>query len=124
MLANLPSSHLSEMLADQFPESEPFVQFANQNQATVGSDVRSLEIDFEKWIAMLANLPSSHLNHSSCASCVAAACNMIQRIIGTSFPSESFEATLTTASAIPSANTASRFTAATMLANLKSIKFS
>ena len=36
------------MLLNQFPETEPFVQFANQNQATVGSDVRSLEIDFQQ----------------------------------------------------------------------------
>ena len=34
------------MLADQFPESESLVQLPNQDQATVGSDVRSLEIDF------------------------------------------------------------------------------
>ena len=38
------------MLVNQFSETEPFVQFANQNQATVGSDARSLEIDFEKSI--------------------------------------------------------------------------
>ena len=31
------------MLVNQFSETEPFVQLANQNQATVGSDVRSLE---------------------------------------------------------------------------------
>ena len=31
------------MLVNQFSETEPFVQFANQNQATVGGDVRSLE---------------------------------------------------------------------------------
>ena len=37
------------MLVNQFSETEPFAQFANQNQASiprVGSDVRSLEIDF------------------------------------------------------------------------------
>ena len=38
------------MLVDQLAESESFIQFANENQATVGSDVRSLEIDFEKSI--------------------------------------------------------------------------
>ena len=31
----------AEMLVNQFSETEPFVQFANQNQATVGSDVRT-----------------------------------------------------------------------------------
>ena len=36
------------MLVNQFSETEPFVQFANQNQATVGGDVRSLEIDFQQ----------------------------------------------------------------------------
>ena len=36
------------MLVNQFSETEPFVQFANQNQTTVGSDVRSLEIDFQR----------------------------------------------------------------------------
>ena len=34
------------MLLDQLPESEPFVQFANENQPAIGSDARSLEIDF------------------------------------------------------------------------------
>ena len=38
------------MLADQFPESESLVQLPNQDQATVGSNSRSLEIDFEKSI--------------------------------------------------------------------------
>ena len=37
-------------LAGQFSEPEAFVQFANQNQATVGSDLRSLEIDFQQII--------------------------------------------------------------------------
>ena len=41
-------SRVAEMLLNQFSETEPFVQFANQNQATVGSDVRSLEIDFQQ----------------------------------------------------------------------------
>ena len=39
---------VAEMLVNQFSETEPFVQFANQNQTTVGSDVRSLEIDFQR----------------------------------------------------------------------------
>ena len=37
---------IAEMLRNQFSETEPFVQFANQNQATVGSDVRSLSLKF------------------------------------------------------------------------------
>ena len=41
-------SRVAEILIDQLPETEPLVQFANQNQATVGSDVRSLEIDFQR----------------------------------------------------------------------------
>ena len=36
------------MLVNQFSETEPCVQFANQNQAAVGSDARSLEIDFQQ----------------------------------------------------------------------------
>ena len=38
---------VAEMLLDQLPESEPFVQFANENQPAIGSDARSLEIDFQ-----------------------------------------------------------------------------
>ena len=41
---------VAEMLADQFPESESLVPLPNQDQATVGGDSRSLEIDFEKSI--------------------------------------------------------------------------
>ena len=35
------------MLLDQLPEPEPFVQLADQNEPAVGSDARSLEIDFQ-----------------------------------------------------------------------------
>ena len=38
------------MLVNQFSESEPLVQLANENQPAIGSDARSLEIDFEKSI--------------------------------------------------------------------------
>ena len=44
------------MLVNQFSETEPFVQFANQNQATVGGDVRSLEIDFQQAVETLAGM--------------------------------------------------------------------
>ena len=47
---------VAEMLVNQFSETEPFVQFANQNQATVGSDVRSLEIDFQRAVENLAGM--------------------------------------------------------------------
>ena len=43
------------MLVNQFSETEPFVQFANQNQATVGGDVRSLEIDFQQVVELSWN---------------------------------------------------------------------
>ena len=36
------------MLVDQLAQSEPLVQFPNENQATIRGDARSLEIDFEK----------------------------------------------------------------------------
>jgi hypothetical protein len=35
------------MLLDQFSKPESLVEFAHQNQAAVGSDVRALEIDLE-----------------------------------------------------------------------------
>ena len=38
------------MLVDQLPESESFIQFANENQTAIRGDSRSLEIDFEKSI--------------------------------------------------------------------------
>ena len=36
------------MLVDQLAQSEPLVQFPNENQATIRGDARSLEIDFQK----------------------------------------------------------------------------
>jgi len=36
------------MLIDQFPEPEPLVEFAHQDQAAVGSDARTLKIDLER----------------------------------------------------------------------------
>ena len=48
------------MLVNQFSETEPFVQFANQNQATVGGDVRSLEIDFQRLVETKAVNDSSN----------------------------------------------------------------
>ena len=38
------------MLINQLPKTEPLVQLTNNYQPTVGSDTRSLEIDFEKSI--------------------------------------------------------------------------
>jgi len=35
------------MLLDEFAESETFVQLPHQNQATIGRDSRSLEIDLQ-----------------------------------------------------------------------------
>ena len=43
-------SRVAEMLVDQLPESESFIQFANENQTAIRGDSRSLEIDFEKSI--------------------------------------------------------------------------
>ena len=35
------------MLVDQLPESESFIQFANENQTAIRGDSRSLGIDFQ-----------------------------------------------------------------------------
>jgi len=37
-----------QMLFDQFSEPESLVKFAHQDQAAVGSDAGTLEIDFER----------------------------------------------------------------------------
>jgi hypothetical protein len=38
------------MLRDQFAESEPLVEFAHQDQATVRSDAGALELDLERGV--------------------------------------------------------------------------
>jgi len=38
------------MLVDQFSESESLVEFAHQDQAAVGSDAGTLEIDLERGV--------------------------------------------------------------------------
>ena len=46
------SSHggVGQMLRDQFAEPESLVEFAHQDQAAVGSDARTLEIDLERGV--------------------------------------------------------------------------
>ncbi len=39
---------VAEMLLDQLPDPEPFVQFANENQPTIGSHPRSQKTDPQK----------------------------------------------------------------------------
>ena len=43
----LATAGIGQMLLDQFPEPQPLVEFAHQDQAAVGSDARTLEIDLE-----------------------------------------------------------------------------
>jgi hypothetical protein len=38
------------MLFDEFPEPEPFVQLAHQNQAIIGGDPRSLEVNLQSGV--------------------------------------------------------------------------
>jgi len=45
----LPTA-VRQMLFDQFAESEPLVEFAHQNQATVRSDAGALELDLERGV--------------------------------------------------------------------------
>jgi hypothetical protein len=47
---NTTSFALLLLPLDEFPEAEPLVQFADHNQATVGSDPRSLEIDLQRGV--------------------------------------------------------------------------
>ena len=58
------------MLPNQFPKSESLVQLPNQDQATVGSDTRSLEIDFEKSIESWLERLSLSFTHRVLASLV------------------------------------------------------
>jgi len=39
------------MLVDQLAQSEPLVQFSDENKPAIGCHTRSLEIDFEKSVA-------------------------------------------------------------------------
>ena len=43
----LPRRESRQVLLDQLPEIQPLVEFAHQDQAAVGSDARTLEIDLE-----------------------------------------------------------------------------
>jgi len=47
-LGVLPTAGARQMLFDQFSEPESLVKFAYQDQAAVGSDAGTLEIDFER----------------------------------------------------------------------------
>jgi hypothetical protein len=44
------SRAVGQMLRDQFAESEPLVEFAHQDKATVRSDSGALELDLERGV--------------------------------------------------------------------------
>ena len=46
----LATTGIGQMLLDQFSKSQPLVELAHQDQATVGSDARTLEIDLERGV--------------------------------------------------------------------------
>jgi hypothetical protein len=50
-LGVLPAPRIAQVFGDEFAEAQTFVQLAHQNQATVGGDPRSLEIDLEGGVA-------------------------------------------------------------------------
>ena len=43
----LAAARVAQVLFDELSQAEPFVQLPHQNQATVGGDPRSLEIDLQ-----------------------------------------------------------------------------
>jgi hypothetical protein len=43
-----PTARVGQMLFDQFSEPESLVEFPNQDEAAVGSDAGTLEIDLER----------------------------------------------------------------------------
>ena len=47
-LGVLPAPRITQVLGDQFAEAQPFIQLAHQNEAPVGGDARSLEIDLQR----------------------------------------------------------------------------
>ncbi len=51
------------MLRDQFTEPEPLVEFAHQDQATVGSDAGTLELDLERGVEGKLKRPILYLTH-------------------------------------------------------------
>jgi hypothetical protein len=45
-----PTARVGQMLFDQFSEPESLVEFPHQDQAAVGSDAGTLEIDLERGV--------------------------------------------------------------------------
>jgi hypothetical protein len=58
----LPTA-VRQMLFDQFAESEPLVEFAHQDQATVRSDAGALELDLERGVEGELKRPFLYLTH-------------------------------------------------------------
>jgi hypothetical protein len=58
----LPTA-VRQMLFDQFAESEPLVEFAHQDQATVRRNVRTLKTDLERRIEGKLKGPFLYLTH-------------------------------------------------------------
>jgi hypothetical protein len=49
----LPTAGVGQMLLDQFSEPQSLVQFAHQDQAAVGGDAETLEIDLERRLELI-----------------------------------------------------------------------
>ena len=59
----LPAPRIAQMLGDEFAEAQTFVHLAHQNQATIRSDARSLEIDLQRSVERELKWPVLFLTH-------------------------------------------------------------
>ena len=59
----LPVPRVGQVLGDEITEAQTFVQLAHQNQAAVGGDPRSLEIDLQRSVEGELKWPVLSLTH-------------------------------------------------------------
>jgi hypothetical protein len=59
----LPAPRVGQVLGDEITEAQTFVQLTNQNQATIGGDPRSLEIDLQRSVERELKRPVLFLTH-------------------------------------------------------------
>jgi hypothetical protein len=71
----LSPAGVGHVLGDEFAEPQPFVQLAHKNQATVGCDPRSLEIDLQESIERELKGLILPLSYWVCASKVSSPCS-------------------------------------------------
>jgi hypothetical protein len=70
----LAAPRIGQMLGDETAQTQPFIQFAHQNESAIRSDASSLEIDLQRSVERELKWPILFLTHWVLASSASSSC--------------------------------------------------